>query len=105
MMSEHQCLILDPGCFRCDLNRDEMESDRLDHVRVAKLLRRVASDPRRRPGTRSLLLDLATEATEHAQAIQDALSGSNTRSVALGDDGGLKGSQIGSDAAPGLEAR
>ncbi len=82
-MSEHQCVTLDPGCFRCDLNRDEMETDRLDHERVAKLLRRVASNSRRRPGTRSLLLDLAAEATEHAQAIQEALSGSNRRSVAL----------------------
>lgn len=74
-MTAHSCTTLNPLCFRCDLNLDEMDSDRLDHLRVAKLLRKVAASPRRRPGTRGLLLHFATDAEEYAAEVQKTLDG------------------------------
>lgn len=76
-MSAHSCARLDPECFRCDLNRDEMVHERLDHLRVAKLLRGVAGNPKRRPGTRGLLLDLSEEMYEKADEIAHALGMEN----------------------------
>lgn len=100
-MSEHSCTVLTEGCYRCDLNRDEMDRDRLDHLRVAKLLRKVAGNGKRRPGTRGLLLDLADEVEEHAQEVQAALSRPNTRSVALGDSEDLEAPQNGGKTLAG----
>lgn len=78
-MSAHDCTTLNPGCFRCQLNMDEIDHDRLDHLRVAKLLRGQAKRPDRRPGTRSLLLDLAEELTEKADEMAALIGKENYR--------------------------
>lgn len=72
-MTAHTHLTIVPGCYRCELSRDEAESEMWDHVRVAKLLRGQAKRPDRRPGTRALLLDLAEQCDETAAEIREAL--------------------------------